>query len=90
MRHLTRTLVTVQTRKPLPDLSTSEGVHSFKNSDNVANKASFSMDSDKMAQLMLTLAPLEIIGLQSTPPTLEDLFLRYYQKDEQGDGQNEA
>ncbi|AMV66945.1 ABC transporter, ATP-binding protein [Pediococcus damnosus] len=90
MRHLTRTLITVQTRQALPDLSATQDVHNFKRSDNTPNKASFSVDSDKMDKVMQTLASLEIIVLQSTPPTLEDLFLRYYQKGKQGDGENEA
>ncbi|GEN95826.1 ABC transporter ATP-binding protein [Pediococcus ethanolidurans] len=90
MRHLTRTMVTVQTRQTLPDLSGTDDVHNFKRSDDTPNKASFSVDSDKMDKVMQTLAGLEIIGLQSTPPTLEDLFLRYYQKDSKGDGQDEA
>ncbi|WPC20189.1 ABC transporter ATP-binding protein [Pediococcus inopinatus] len=85
MRHLTRTMITVQTRQLLPDLSITPGVHGFKTFENAKNKASFTVDSDKMDQLMQTLAKLEIVSLQSTPPTLEDLFLRYYQKDEEGE-----
>lgn len=89
MRHLTRTLITVQTRKPLPDLSKTTGVHNFKAAPDTVNQASFTVDSNQMDKLMQRLAPLEIVSLQSTPPTLEDLFLRYYQNDTQGDGQNE-
>lgn len=89
MRHLTRTLITIQTQDSLPDLRNYNGVHDFKLAKDVINKASFSVDSDKMGAVMTLLAPLNITALQSTPPTLEDLFLRYYQNDEHGDDHHE-
>ncbi|GEL15106.1 ABC transporter ATP-binding protein [Pediococcus cellicola] len=89
MRHLTRTLITVQTQSSLPDLRNYNGIHDFKLAKDVINKASFSVDSDKMGAVMTLLAPLSITALQSTPPTLEDLFLRYYQNDEHGDDHHE-
>lgn len=89
MRHLTRTLITVQTQSSLPDLRNYNGIHDLKLAKDVINKASFSVDSDKMGAVMTLLAPLSITALQSTPPTLEDLFLRYYQNDEHGDDHHE-
>ena len=33
-----------------------------------------------MTQIMIFLAEKQIINLTSMPPTLEDLFMRYYEK----------
>lgn len=76
MRHLTRTLIKVQTRLPVPELSTLPGVHNLTvEKDNSLN---LSIDSEQMETIMNYLVQKQIISLQATPPTLEDLFMRYY------------
>ncbi|MFL2029484.1 ABC transporter ATP-binding protein [Loigolactobacillus zhaoyuanensis] len=83
MRHLTRTVVQVQTKQTPNDISQLAGVHDIKADSSEVNKISFAVDSDQMSPVMAALAVKEIISLQSTPPTLEDLFLRYYNDDSQ-------
>lgn len=39
-----------------------------------------SVDREQMTQIMIFLADKQIVNLTSTPPTLEDLFMRYYEK----------
>ncbi|BAP86527.1 ABC transporter ATP-binding protein [Paucilactobacillus hokkaidonensis JCM 18461] len=84
MRHLTRTVIRVQTKEPLSDVEQLDGVHDVKKDATQTNKISFAVDSDQMETVMEVLAAKGIMSLQSTPPTLEDLFLRYYNNDEQG------
>ncbi|MEO2848885.1 ABC transporter, partial [Lacticaseibacillus paracasei] len=43
-------------------------------------KAVFTADRDALGTIMTTLAANTVVDMQSTPPTLEDLFLRYYGK----------
>ncbi|MCH4009070.1 ABC transporter ATP-binding protein [Companilactobacillus sp.] len=76
MRHLTRTVIEFQTDEPTAELSGMKGVHNVVKSDNGVQ--TFSVDSDQIGQVMDYLASKKIITLQSTPPTLEDLFMRYY------------
>lgn len=79
MRQLSRTQITVKTKLNPQSIERLPAVHNF----NLINgKASFSVDSEYLAELMNTLTTLDIQTLQSTPPTLEDLFLRYYNQKE--------
>ncbi len=81
MRQLSRSTVHVSTRKPLLSIRDMKGVHQFETKS--ARQGVFSVDSEYLGQVISALAILNIIQLQSTPPTLEDLFLRYY--NEEGD-----
>lgn len=83
MRHLTRTVIQVQTKETLSDVDQLAGVHDVKEDPVNQNKISFAVDSDQIGAVMEVLAAKEIVSLQSTPPTLEDLFLRYYNNDSQ-------
>jgi len=76
MRHLTRTIIKVQTKSPMPELKTLDGVHSITVNDD--QSLSLSVDSEKMESIMSYLSQHQIMSLQVTPPTLEDLFMRYY------------
>ncbi|APX71359.1 ABC transporter ATP-binding protein [Companilactobacillus allii] len=76
MRHLTRTVIQFQTMKPTPELKNLEGIHNVKLEN--SGLTTFSVDSDKIGSAMSYLADKQIVSLQSTPPTLEDLFMRYY------------
>ena len=81
MRKLSRTNVTVQTRGDLSQLKSDDAVHGFTPDAKIANKASFAVDSEQLGAVMSTLSTMGIVSLQSTPPTLEDLFLRYYNQE---------
>jgi len=80
MRHLTRTVIQFQTMRPTPELKNMNGVYNVTLEAN--GLTTFSVDSDKLSSAMDYLADKQIVSLQSTPPTLEDLFMRYYSSDE--------
>lgn len=79
MRQLSRTQVTVTTEKENTQIGENPAVHGFKQT---GNKATFAVDSEALATVISDLAPLGVKALQSTPPTLEDLFMRYYNQQE--------
>lgn len=80
MRHLTRTVIQYQTIDPTTELKDFKGVHNVTLEAN--GLTTFSVDSDQMSPIMDYLSSKKIVSLQSTPPTLEDLFMRYYNSDE--------
>lgn len=75
MRHLTRTSVHVHTARPITGLARMAGVHDLVTD---AEGAEFEIDGDRLGAVMEHLAGFGILSLLSTPPTLEDLFLRHY------------
>ncbi|MCA1319962.1 ABC transporter ATP-binding protein [Bacillus tianshenii] len=75
LRHLTRTFMTVSTSNRMEGLEKVEGVHQL---EIVGDEARFQVDSTRMDQVLKFLAHYEIKGLTSTPPTLEELFMRHY------------
>lgn len=80
MRHLTRMEITVETKSALDGIDQIAGVHKVNFSDDAHQEAVLSVDREQMTQIMDFLADKQIINLTSTPPTLEDLFMRYYEK----------
>ena len=80
MRHLTRVEIAVETKEPLDGIEQLAGVHTAHFSGDAHRKVVLSVDRDQMTQIMIFLAEKQIINLTSTPPTLEDLFMRYYEK----------
>lgn len=79
MRHLTRLEITVETKIPLAEEQTIPGVHQITYQNEEHTKAVLSVNREQISEIMAELAKKEIINLTSTPPTLEDLFLRYYE-----------
>ena len=75
LRHLTRTSITVDTFKPITGLEEIEGVHNLSIE---GNHAHFSVDAEKIDTLIKHLTQFGITSLLSAPPTLEELFIRYY------------
>lgn len=84
MRQLSRTLITVTTKRPLQGFENLDNIHGFKRDRRIENKVSFTVDSEFLGQTIEQLTSYGIVGLQSTPPTLEDLFLRYYNQNGEG------
>ncbi|KUL23618.1 ABC transporter ATP-binding protein [Actinoplanes awajinensis] len=78
LRHLTRTSITVETRDPITGVETMPGVH-----DAVleTRHARFDVDTAQLEAVVCRLAPLGVRSLTSTPPTLEEMFLRHYGAD---------
>ncbi len=85
MRQLSRSTVRVTTTAPLADIAKRPDVHQFKADGD--HTATFAVDSENLGAVITTLTGLGIVTLQSTPPTLEDLFLRYYNQGGEHDGQ---
>jgi ABC-2 type transport system ATP-binding protein len=76
LRHLTRTTVSVETVQPVNGLSDMRGVHDLK-TDGLHTK--FDVDTHDLGPVIERLAQYGIRSLTSTPPTLEELFLRHYE-----------
>ncbi|MTV81596.1 ABC transporter ATP-binding protein [Secundilactobacillus folii] len=89
MRQLTRTQITVQTQHSLDPVKILAGIHGFTPIPETLNKATFAVDTSELNHVMVVLAQQGIEALQSMPPTLEDLFMRYYDHAE-GDDSHEA
>ncbi|MBI5460127.1 MAG: ABC transporter ATP-binding protein [Methanobacterium sp.] len=75
LRHLTRTSITVDTLKPITGMEDMVGVHNLSIE---GNNAHFSVDAEKIDAILKHLTQFGITSLLSTPPTLEELFIRYY------------
>jgi ABC-2 type transport system ATP-binding protein len=76
LRHLTRTSMVVETDRPaVSDLQVIAGVHDLQ-SDGA--RVRFQVDSDALDGVLRHLVGLGVRALTSSPPTLEELFLRHY------------
>ncbi|MGW8763493.1 ABC transporter ATP-binding protein [Streptomyces sp. NPDC055815] len=75
LRHLTRTSVTAELAGPPNGLAHLPGVHGF---DLRGDRVSFQVDTDKLDAVLRSLTASGVRSLTSTPPTLEELFLRHY------------
>jgi len=75
LRHLTRTSITIETIHPITGLDELTGVHNLSVE---GNRAHFSVDAEKIDPAMQHLTQFGVQSLLSTPPTLEELFIRYY------------
>ncbi|WP_223699994.1 ABC transporter ATP-binding protein [Sutcliffiella deserti] len=75
MRHLTRTSLLVETRQPLPSLEGINGVHDIERKDNALQ---FQVDADTLENVIKHISQFGVIRLESSPPTLEDLFMSHY------------
>jgi ABC-2 type transport system ATP-binding protein len=75
LRHLTRTSVAVETAQPLDGLANVPGVHDLRID---GTTAAFSVDMPDLNRVLEQLVASEVRSLTSSPPTLEELFLRHY------------
>src|SRR6185369_15453513 len=78
MRHLTRTSIQAELTGPPDGLATMAGVHDLR-TDN--GKVRFDVDTDALEPALRTLVKVGVRSLVSQPPSLEELFLRQYQRD---------
>ncbi|MEU6806142.1 ABC transporter ATP-binding protein [Streptomyces neyagawaensis] len=79
LRHLTRTAVAAELASPPGDLARLPGVHDL---DIQGNRVRLQVDTDKLDAVLRSLTASGVRSLASTPPTLEELFLRHYQDDQ--------
>jgi len=75
LRHLTRMTVTVETAAPPDTLVRLPGVHDARID---GARAEFSVDHADLNRVLEHLVQLGVRALTTTPPTLEELFLRHY------------
>lgn len=75
LRHLTRTSITAETTRPVTGLAELAGVHDVRIG---GVHARCEVDTTALDAVLRHLLTFGIISLTSTPPTLEELFLRHY------------
>ena len=75
LRHLTRTSIAVETLQEPAGLDELPGVHDLHVED---HRARFDVDTVHLDETVRRLAGFGVRSLTSTPPTLEELFLRHY------------
>ncbi|WP_353943350.1 ABC transporter ATP-binding protein [Streptomyces sp. HUAS MG91] len=77
LRHLTRTSITAELAGPPPELASLPGVHDL---DVQGRRVRLQVDTDRLDAVLRSLTGAGVRSLTSTPPTLEELFLRHYQE----------
>lgn len=75
LRHLTRTTVEVETSRSPEGLASLPALHDLVVEE---HKARFSVDPADLNAVLEALVRYDVRALTSTPPTLEELFLRHY------------
>jgi len=76
LRHLTRTSITVLTERPVDGLETKSGIHNLRQS---SAGLTFAVDTKEINNVMALLTGYGVIKLESSPPTLEELFMSHYE-----------
>jgi ABC-2 type transport system ATP-binding protein len=76
LRHLTRTRVVATVRHDPAGLAMLPGVHDLATDGD--GEVSFKLDTERTGEVMSALAALDLVGITSNPPSLEELFLRHY------------
>lgn len=84
LRHLTRTSVKFTTQRPVEGLKTMQGVHDVHQEN--SGELALSADSHELGTVISNIAQYGILKLESSPPTLEELFMSHYET-EGGNGQ---
>ena len=75
LRHLTRTSMSVETEHSPGELAAAPGIHDLAVQ---GNRAQFEVDTADLPEVHRRLAAFGVRALTSTPPTLEEMFLRHY------------
>ena len=75
LRHLTRVMMTVITEQPIENLNGLSGVHDIEER---RGGLTFQVDSSEIGNIISHISKFGVKKLESSPPTLEDLFMRHY------------
>jgi len=75
LRHLTRISMNVETEHPIDGLDNLKGVYGVRRQQ---GGVAFQVDSAEVGSVISHLSKFTVVKLESTPPTLEDLFMRHY------------
>ncbi|MEO3810667.1 ABC transporter ATP-binding protein [Sphaerisporangium sp. B11E5] len=78
LRHLTRTTIDAELSAPVTGLAELPGVHDLRVDD---GHVRFDVDVDALDPALRQLTAAGVRSLVSRPPTLEELFLRHYERD---------
>ncbi|CDQ18172.1 ABC-2 type transport system ATP-binding protein [Halobacillus karajensis] len=81
LRHLTRTQLLVETKKPILSLSDVKGVHEIVETK---QGVTFQVDTEELGNAIRYISEFGVVKLESAPPTLEDLFMRHYEMTKEG------
>jgi ABC-2 type transport system ATP-binding protein len=76
LRHLTRVSVGIETGAEVEGLSEMKGVHNVAGTQ--GGGLSFQVDSEEIGAVVSHISKFGLTKLESSPPTLEDLFMRHY------------
>jgi len=77
LRHLTRSTVTLITEQDVAQMTNVEGIYDFEQNN---NQATFSADPQYLNNILKEVSKLDVKKFESVPPTLEDLFMRHYER----------
>jgi ABC-2 type transport system ATP-binding protein len=78
MRHFTRSQIHAVLKSPVEGLGEHEGVHDLRTEGAEGLEVRFQVDGASLDDVLARLASAGIAGLTCEPPSLEQLFLRYY------------
>lgn len=76
LRHLTGTMLLVETRQPMPQLHELKGVRGIEQKEGAL---SFQVDQEELDHVIRYVSGFGIVRMESAPPTLEELFMRHYE-----------
>lgn len=76
LRHLTGSVLLVETKESIQDLAGLKGVSGIEQKGNVW---SFQVDTREMEHVIRYVSQFGVIRIESSPPTLEQLFMRHYE-----------
>ncbi|MFC4388886.1 ATP-binding cassette domain-containing protein [Gracilibacillus marinus] len=76
LRHLTRSKIIVQTKRPIDTLHTLAGVHDMTKTN---EQYELQVDAENLSEVMKQLSEHQITYIESLPPTLEELFIQHYE-----------
>ncbi|MGN9844219.1 ATP-binding cassette domain-containing protein [Nonomuraea sp. H19] len=85
LRHLTRTSIQADLAAPTDGLAGLPGVHDLRTE---GSRVWFDVDTTDLDAVLRHLTDTGVRGLVSQPPTLEELFLRHYDRTGRSDGRH--
>lgn len=77
MRHLTRSVITLTSSHNLSRLTQVPGVYDFSQTGEITK---LSVEKEHLNDVLLAATTIGITNIESTQPTLEDLFIRHYER----------
>ncbi len=84
LQHLTGTIIQVETKRPITNLKELEGVSGVKGENGLMT---FQAELENLDAIMRYISDFGILRMESSPPTLEDLFIRHYERAGQTGGE---